>query len=257
MSEDPAKPAVEGDDSHGEIVCFTTRWYFNRMGLMFLMVAGFSGWFLYDGLVKYPKEIELYALYQSYDEPSKAYQELEASGSLQEWPAQAKENGWSEGKPEDWADYAEANGLAEEPDERVAGDEKEQHFFAGLTGLIAVVILVMFLLNRSKQLRADAVSLTTPKGVTVRFADVFRVDKRKWRYKGLAYLFYKGEDGSESKAVIDDLKFGGADKVLERLMETFEGELIDRMDDDDDGPDAGGGEAGGEAGGEVKDGEKS
>lgn len=247
MPDPPADPVAEENDSTGEIVCRTTRWYFNRMGLMFLMVAGFSGWFLYDGLVKYPKEIALYSQYEEFKERSDAYAELEGGGRLAEWATLAESRGWDGAKPVDWSDHAKENGLAEEPDERKAGDEKEQMFFAGLTGVIAVVILVMFLLSRSKVLKADADSLTTPNGVRVKFADVFRIDKRKWRYKGLAYIFYKDGDGAEKRAVIDDLKFGAAEKVLDRLMETFEGELIDRIEDDED-EDEEGAEASGEGG---------
>jgi hypothetical protein len=55
-------------------------------------------------------------------------------------------------------------------------------------------------------------------------------DKRKWDNKGLAYAWYQTEPGGrEKRVVIDDLKFGGADRVLERLLGAFKGELIEKV----------------------------
>jgi hypothetical protein len=69
----------------------------------------------------------------------------------------------------------------------------------------------------------------SPEGVQIRYADVFRVDKRKWEHKGLAYAWYRTQGGAEKREVFDDLKFGGADKVLERLLASFSGELIEKV----------------------------
>jgi hypothetical protein len=70
----------------------------------------------------------------------------------------------------------------------------------------------------------------TPGGLKVAFADVFRVDKRKWDKQGLAYAWYKtGGESREKKAVIDDLMYGGADQVLTRLLGRFNGELIEKV----------------------------
>jgi hypothetical protein len=56
------------------------------------------------------------------------------------------------------------------------------------------------------------------------------VDKRKWDNKGLAYAWHQTEpSGREKRVVIDDLKFGGADRVLERLLGAFKGELIEKV----------------------------
>ena len=66
---------------------------------------------------------------------------------------------------------------------------------------------------------------------------MFRVDKRKWKHKGLAAIFYRDEQGNEKKAVIDDLKYSGADQVLDRLLGRFSGEVID-LDEPPRPPDA-------------------
>jgi hypothetical protein len=55
------------------------------------------------------------------------------------------------------------------------------------------------------------------------------VDKRKWEHKGLAYAWYRTQGGAEKREVFDDLKYAGADKVLERLLARFSGELIEKV----------------------------
>ena len=94
-------------------------------------------------------------------------------------------------------------------------------------GLAALAVLVRFLLQRGTTLRADETGLTTPAGRRVPFDKVFRIDKRKWKNKGLAAIFYRDEQGNEKKADIDDLKYSGADQVLDRLLGRFSGEVVD------------------------------
>ena len=69
-----------------------------------------------------------------------------------------------------------------------------------------------------------------PNGAEVRFADVFRVDKRKWDNKGLAYVYHRS-GGAGKRAVVDDLKYDGAGRVLDRLLAQFNGELIEKVQD--------------------------
>ncbi len=235
MTTQPSDLTSNAAGGTGEIVCHTTPWYFRRMGLMFLMVTAFGLWFLKDGLWKYPDEIAIYAEYQVFEERSKAYDQFEAEGRLQDWPAFAAEKGWDEGEPQDWRDYAASRDkpLPEEPEERLPGKEREQLFWAAGMGALALAILVVFLINRPKSLKADATSFTTPDGRRIAFDSVHRVDKRKWKNKGLAYAHYKSDKGA-GKATIDDLKFGGADAVLDRLLANFEGELIDRVEPPED-----------------------
>jgi hypothetical protein len=231
-SESPSAP-----DAGGEIVCRTTRWYFNRLGLMFLLVAGFCGAFLFDGLVRYPKQIAVYQEYRSFKDREEAYDRFMAAGQSAEWASYAAERGWPPGEPPRWAAYALEKNLDAEPPERTPKHITEQFVFAAITAAIALAILATYLLNRKNVLRADANSFTTPSGHRVPFDSVFRIDKRKWKYKGLAYVHYRPEDGGPARrAAIDDLKFGGAGAVLDRLLGQFEGELIDRIEPGDEAP---------------------
>jgi hypothetical protein len=81
---------------------------------------------------------------------------------------------------------------------------------------------------------ADHEAFYTTKGRRVPFEAIYRLDKRKWDNKGLAYLYYEDEKDRRQKAVIDDLKFQGADRVLNRILAVFDGELVERLYIDDD-----------------------
>ena len=140
------------------------------------------------------------------------------SARLEEWRQLANERGW-ELEPEEYTDSKIAT---------------QWQFTVGMF-VAALVVAGIFLLNKGKKLKADAEAFYTPAGKRVAFADVFKVDRRKWDHKGLAYAMYReGGEGSASKATIDDLKFVGADKVLSRLVNNFKGDLIDRLPDSDD-----------------------
>jgi hypothetical protein len=47
----------------------------------------------------------------------------------------------------------------------------------------------------------------------------------------LAYVYFRDDSGRERRAIIDDLKYEGADRVLARLMKHFKGEVLDRVDE--------------------------
>ena len=188
-----------------EIICRTTPWYKKRRLLMVAMLLGFSAYFFYDWKVGYPKQQQEYNAYWP------VYQELSVKNKDDKgWLAKAKDNGWPESpKEKDW-NYK----------------LKEQFIWGVGTGLAGLGMLLAFLRNKDRVLRANATSLTTPEGVTIPFTSVGKIDKRKWDNKALAYLWWK--DGEVTKkAVIDDLVFDGAGKVLDRLMSQFHGELID------------------------------
>ena len=188
-----------------EIICRTTPWYKKRRLLMVAMLLGFSAYFFYDWKVGYPKQQQEYNAYWP------VYQELSVKNKDDKgWLAKAKDNGWPESpKEKDW-NYK----------------LKEQFIWGVGTGLAGLGMLIAFMRNKDRVLRANATTLTTPEGVTIPFASVSRIDKRKWDNKALAYLWW--QDGEVTKkAVIDDLVFDGAGKVLDRLMSQFHGELID------------------------------
>ena len=188
-----------------EIICRTTPWYKKRRLLMVAMLIGFSAYFFYDWKIGYPKQKAEYDAYWP------EYQKIAVQDKDDKaWLAKARDNGWPESpKEKDW-NYK----------------LKEQFIWGIGTGVIGLGLLAAYLRNKDRVLKADAASLTTPEGITIPFASITRIDKRKWDNKALAYFWWK--DGElTKKAVIDDLVFDGAGKVLDRLMGQFHGELID------------------------------
>ena len=172
---------------------------------MIVMLLGMSGWFLYDGMVEYPKKKAAYDIYWP------QYEALKAEGKSGEWPALAEKNGWpTTAEQSDW-NYK----------------IKEQYGYSIVVGTAGLVWLVFFLRNKGRKLLADATSLTLPDGKNAPFAAVKSLDKRKWPHKGLAYIKWTDAAGNAQTGCIDDFIFAGADKVLARLERNFKGELIE------------------------------
>ena len=97
--------------------------------------------------------------------------------------------------------------------------------------LSALYVLVLTLINRGRSIGSDEVSFTTEKGLVIDFKTINKIDTRKWNKKGLAYVFYVVDKELPSKTVIDDLKFKGADEILERIKNEFTGELVENIPD--------------------------
>jgi len=190
------------DPSTSPIVCATTPWYARRMLLMFAMLAAFAGWFYKDYRWGYPKKAAVYAEYKKV---------IGQPDGKTQWTALSKEKGWDD-----------------PPDEITPDKIGEQGKFAVGLGLGALAVLATFVVNRGKKLTADASGFTPPgRRTPIPFTSVQRVDKTRWKHKGLAYAYYKDAAGTERKAVIDDLKYAGAEQVLDRLLSSFGGDIVD------------------------------
>lgn len=198
-------------------------------GMLFLM----GSYFLYDGKYGYPAANKVAEQKEWFEEVLlKSYDEAKAAGSLEAWAAEAEAKGWPAGKngePPRWVSHAAANGWPEKPHKYTEREITEQFWWGGGTLLAALVVGVLILLNRGKILRAAPDHWITSGGESIRYADVFRVDKRPWAQKGLAYVWHKTAEGREKRAVIDDLKYDGAARVLDRLLASFKGELVEKV----------------------------
>ncbi|MFV1993904.1 MAG: hypothetical protein ACC661_00595 [Verrucomicrobiales bacterium] len=254
----------QGGTNHGKmtdsevIECRVAPWYFRRMGLIILMLAGCGFWFLYDGKVGWPRGNHRADLYDAFEAGNEGVTWEETLTRLRETAAGKKlpldtyqENASDPRLDELRKAYDAALGSGSESwmsfsaEQRISEHRSERHPQSAIDGqfhwsigafTLGGVVLVLLLVNTPKILRGDHESFTPPGGARVLFADVFRVDKRKWDNKGLAYASYRDEKGRVKKAVIDDLKFKGADRILDRLLESFEGELVERapMEEEDE-----------------------
>jgi hypothetical protein len=218
------------------IVCRVTLWYYRRIGLIAGMCVVFGLYFLYDWKMGYPKTNAIAAKQEWFEkELLPSYDVAQKAGKLEEWKRQAEAQGWPTGKagePPKWLHYAAVQGWPEKPKRFTQKEVDEQWWWGMGTLCVGFAAGGVLLVNRSKVLRAEADHWVTPEGQKIRFADVVRVDTRKWDGKGLAYVWHQTEAGSRpQRAVIDDLKFGGADRVLLRLLAGFKGELIEKVAD--------------------------
>jgi len=141
------------------------------------------------------------------------------------------------GEPIRWADYARENRLPsyenKKPKPHTEDDIKGQFRWASGFTLVGLAAAIYTLLNRKKSISADSEAYYDEKKRAVRYDRVFEVDKRKWDNKGLAYLKYKDETDKTVKTRIDDLKFGGAEEILERVISNFKGDLIETVQEEE------------------------
>lgn len=216
------------------ILCQVTPWYFRRMGMMSLMLAAFGLYFLYDGKFGYPKANMIADKQTWFNEVVlRSFDEAKAAGKVDVWVENAKQQGWPtgrDGEPPRWVSYAAQHGWPEKPHRYTQKEIDEQFWWGGGTLLAALGVAVLILMNKSKVLRGEADHFVSPEGMIVRYTDVFRVDKRLWDNKGLAYVWHRaGGTGESVKVVIDDLKYEGAVRVLDLLLASFKGELIEKV----------------------------
>jgi len=215
------------------ILCRVTTWYYRRMGMLAGLCVVFGSLFLYDGLWGYPKVIAIAQEKESFiHEFLPSFEAAKKDGTMAEWIAKAKAKGMPTGVEGDsprWKSYAAQKGWPEEPKLYSDREIAEQFHFAYGCFAGAGIALILVLLNRGKVLRGEADHWITPEGVQIRYTDVFRVDKRKWEHKGLAYAWYRTQGGAEKRAVFDDLKYEGAGHILDRLLSRFSGELIEKI----------------------------
>ena len=118
-----------------------------------------------------------------------------------------------------------------EPKYHTSSEILAQIIIGSILLLSALYVLVLTLINRGRSIGSDEVSFTTEKALVIDFKTINKIDTRKWNKKGLAYVFYVNEKGLPSKTVIDDLKYKGADEILERIKNEFTGELVENIPD--------------------------
>jgi hypothetical protein len=178
------------------------RRFFLRFLLIGLVMAGFSLYCVYDGAIGYPNQ-RVRAL---------KYQEFEEEGRVGEWPAFAKEQGWSTDPPG-------------EPKTPV--DFQLQYIMAAVTGAIALWFFSVVLRNRNRWIEAGAGGITSSWGQRFDWADVVALDKRLWKKKGIAKVYY--QDGvRQRRFVIDDFKFlrEPTGKILRTLESKIDSDKI-------------------------------
>ncbi len=111
---------------------------------------------------------------------------------------------------------------------------------SGVLGLIAVFFLIRTL---GRKMKVDGEAFTSANGKVVPFVSIVKIDKRRWKRKGLALIFYKDEAGDEQKVKVDGMVYGQFDEndpnnaeILYQQIESSVGdvEIIDYEEDDEE-----------------------
>ena len=177
------------------------RW---RLGLLTAMVLGFGVFFLYDGLVRYPKQREHYAVYERFI---------------------AGEITGADGRPlADWAAYAEAQGLPGESSVK-KGNHSDNDIYTQLVIGVPLVLIglwigLSFVRTFGRWVEADDETIRTSRGQRCDIGDITAIDDKRWASKGIAIIKYKdGQAGIERALVLDDWKFDrpAMDTIFEHL----------------------------------------
>jgi len=255
-------------NANDSIVCKPTPWFLFRALVMLLMFGVFAVLFYIDGSTGYRKKNEVFYLYKTFQAANNEFNEMNSGGELtpEAWKTHAEKQlvrfpedssilpatlelpmPWPEilhdyerMKPLQWnklwLEYSKERGFPASPSEEPYDARKigEQWvvFWICLTLAVGAAFILLRTLRRS--ISADSNGITTQQGRRVPYADLKKLDLRKWETKGLAFLDYSGASGS-GRIRIDGLTYGGFkkenDEPAERLMSLirshFSGEILE------------------------------
>ncbi|BCU75681.1 hypothetical protein [Luteolibacter sp. LG18] len=115
-----------------------------------------------------------------------------------------------------------------------AGKIREQWVVFWVFSALAAVSAFYLIRTVGRSITVDGESLHTADGRHIPFADLKRLDLRKWEGKGLAFVDYAGPAGS-GRVRIDGLTYGGfkkeqgepAERLMQHLRARFSGEVIE------------------------------
>lgn len=168
------------------------------MLIIALAVGGLGGWFLFDGLVAYPRNNVKAAIYFDLREKhGEDTPELKAA-----WEAVRKERVWNDSTPKKI--YSE-------------GDLKTQMILGAVALLVSAAVLLHFFRSLSQTTRLENGVITLPDGKTVEISKVQAVSKKRWENKGIADLAYESAPGKSTRFILDDYKFIGAAQILDEV----------------------------------------
>ena len=168
-----------------------------------------------------------------------------------------KDKGGQNGANELWEDYTSEKGWPSETAEHPydAGDIKGQFIAAGVALSLIAVTLFILIRTLRRTIEADDEALYSQDGRKVLYADMTRVDKRKWDTKGIALVYYNDGGEEEKKVKVDGMVYGQfkeedgapAERLFSRVMENFKGEVLEYVDVEPDEDESKGDSKGGES----------
>ena len=169
-----------------------------RMLIITLAVGGLGCWFLFDGMVGYPRNnVKAVIYFELRDKYGEDTPELKAA-----WEVVRKDRVWNDSTPKKI--YS-------------PGDLQTQLILGSVTLFAAAAVLLHFLRSLRQTTRLENGVITLPNGKTVEISKVQAVSKKRWENKGIADLAYESAPGQSTRFVLDDYKFIGAAQILEEV----------------------------------------
>jgi len=173
-----------------------------RMLLITLAIGGLGCWFLFDGLVTYPRNNVKAAIYfelrEKYGEDTPELKEA--------WEDVRKERVWNTATPKKI--YS-------------PGDLQTQLILGAVTLLAAAGMMLYFFRALSQTTRLENGVIILPDGKTIEISKVQAVSKKRWENKGIADLAYELAPGKSARFILDDYKFVGAAQILEEVEKSL------------------------------------
>lgn len=250
------------------IVCKPTPWFLLRGVVMLLMFGTFAVLFYLDGSSGYRKKNESFYLHKTFQIANDEFAKRNSSGTLtaaawktfaaeqsvtfpkdrsvlpaaiqlpMPWPAIL--HNYERMKPLEWnilwREYTKERGLNSSPPEEPydAQKIKEQWIVFIICAVLAVTAAFFLLRTLKRSISADSEAITTQQGKRVPYADLTKLDLRKWETKGLAFIDYDGTSG-KGKIRIDGLTYGGfkkendepAERLMRQIRAHFSGEITE------------------------------
>jgi hypothetical protein len=144
-----------------------------------------------------------------------ALEKLSEEGRLDEWDELARERGWS----------TSTSGLGEPKQQ---GDITMQFIMAAGSGLIGLWLISLPLRARGRWIEASETGLTSSWGQSLDFDKITRLDKFRWRSKGIAKITYQDDSGRKRRFVLDNYKFErhSTDAILYELEQRIDPAVI-------------------------------
>jgi len=250
------------------IVCKPTPWFVFRALVILAMFGVFAVLFYLDGSSGYRHKNEVFYLHRAFEQASREFSKLNADGGLtaDEWKSYAASRSvdlpqdrlvlpatlvlpmpWPEAlhdydrmKPLDWKklwlEYSGVRGFDSDPPEQPydAGKIGEQWVVFWICSGIAATALFILLRTLRRSIAADGEAVTTQQGRRIPYADLKKLDLRKWDTKGLAFIDYDGPSG-KGRIRIDGLTYGGfkkeegepAERLMQHIRARFSGEVLE------------------------------
>ena len=252
------------------LVCKPTPWFLLRAAAMLLMFGIFTVLFFADAKSGYQEKNLSYYLGKTFEQAREEFSAKHGAMSPTEWRALAESRTvllpedhsiLPEGTriPMPWPavlhdydamkaslgqeqsklfnDYRLAADIKKDAPEHEynAGKIREQWVVFGICLAASIVTAVFLIRTLGRSIAIDDEALYPAGGGKIPFADLVRLDLRKWDTKGLAFAWAKTAGGADRKVRIDGLTYGGfkkeqeepAERLMRRLRENFSGEIVE------------------------------